>query len=293
MFDRFVRSVVKLAPALLVAALLGCAAESSSRDVALADGGPVRETTSGAYLAARHAERVRDVGAAAQFMEDVLNKDPNNFELLTRAHMLLLADGRFDEAVVMARRILQQSSANPQAHVTLAVDAAKRGNFAAAEQELEGLPLAGANRVVLPLMRAWVQLGAQRPAEALGTLRSLAEIDGFKPLYEYHAALINDVAGRADEAERHYRAALALENGPSVRLVEAAGNFLERRGKGEEARDLYLKYGGQFPDSIMLTAALGRIDRGNVPPAPLVATPNAGLAESLFNVAGALRQESG
>ena len=294
MVDRYVRSVVKLVPALLLAAaLLGCAADQSSRDVAAGGQAPMTETTSGAYLAARHAERVRDVGAAAQYMEDVLNKDPGNFELLTRAHLLLLADGRFDEAVVMAQRILQQSSANPQAHVTLAVDAAKRGNFSAAERELDGLPLAGANRVVLPLMRAWIQLGEGRPAEALGTLHSLAEIDGFKPLYEYHSALINDVAGRADDAERHYRAALAIENGPSVRLVEAAGNFLERHGKGEEARDLYLRYGGQFPDSIMLTAALGRIERGGVPPLPLVATPTAGLAESLFNVAGALRQESG
>jgi tetratricopeptide (TPR) repeat protein len=292
MVDRSVRSVVKLGSALLlVASLFACATEPS-RDVA-GDQGPIRETTSGAYLAARHAERVRDLGSAAQFMEDVLSKDPNNFELLTRAHILLLADGRFDEAVTMARRILQQSSANPQAHVTLAVDAARRANFAAAEQELEGLPLAGANRVVLPLMRAWVQLGQSRPAEALGTLRALAEIDGFKPLYEYHAALINDVAGRADEAERHFRTALGLENGPSVRLVEAAGNFLERRGKGEEARDLYLKYGGQFPDSLMLTSALGRIERGNMSPAPLIGTPAAGLAESLFNVAGALRQESG
>jgi tetratricopeptide (TPR) repeat protein len=294
MVDRFVRSIAKLVPAAIVAAsLLACAADPSSRDVASADQGPMRETTSGSYLAARHAERVRDVGNAARFMAEVLDKDPTNFELLTRAHLLLLADGKFDEAVVMARRILQQSPANPQAHVTLAVDAARKGNPVAAEQELEGLPLAGANRVVLPLMRAWLQLGQGRPAESLATLRSLAEIDGFKPLYEYHAALVNDVAGRADDAERHYRAALALENGPSVRLVEAAGNFLERRGKGEEARDLYLKYGGQFPDSIMLTAALGRIERNTVPPAPVVATPNAGLAESLFNVAGALRQESG
>lgn len=293
MVERSVSSVVKLVPAALLAAalLVACAAEQGPRDVA--DQGPIRVTTTGAYLAARHAERVRDVGSAAQFMEEVLNKDPNNFELMTRAHMLLLADGRFDEAVVMARRILQQSSANPQAHVTLSVDAAKRGDFAAAERELDGLPLAGANRVVLPLMRAWVQLGQGRPAEALGTLRSLAEIDGFKPLYEYHAALVNDVAGRADEAERHYRAALALENGPSVRLVEGAGNFLERRGKGDEARDLYLRYGGQFPDSIGLTAALARIDRRGAPPLPVVATPNAGLAEALFNVAGALRQESG
>ncbi|HEX2113251.1 MAG TPA: tetratricopeptide repeat protein [Alphaproteobacteria bacterium] len=295
MIDRYVRFLAKLSPALTLGAalLVACAAEPARDLGAGGDEGPLPQSISGSYLAARHAERVRDVGGAARFMAEVLEKDPNNFELLTRAHMLLLADGRFDDAVVMARRILQQSAANPQAHVTLAVAAARNGNYSAAEQELEGLPLAGANRVVLPLMRAWLQLAQGRPAEALSTLRSLTEIDGFKPLYEYHAALMNDVAGRTDEAERHYRAALALENGPSVRLVEGAGNFLERRGKGEEARELYLRYGGQFPDSIGLTAALGRIERRGPPPPPVVATPNAGIAEALFNVAGALRQESG
>jgi tetratricopeptide (TPR) repeat protein len=293
MVYRYGRSLVKLVPVILAVSLSSCAAEPSPRDRAIADQGPARQSTTGSYLAARHAERVRDVESAARFMADVLEKDPTNFELLNRVHMLLLADGRFDEAVGVARRILQQSSANPQAHVTLAIEAARRGNYPEAARELEGLPLAGANRVVLPLMRAWIQLGQGRPAEALGTLHSLVEIDGFKPLYEYHAALVNDVAGRTDEAERHYRAALAIENGPSVRLVEGAGNFLERHGKGEEARDLYLRYAGQFPDSIGLTAALARIDRGGPPPAPVVATPNAGLAESLFNVAGALRQEAG
>jgi tetratricopeptide (TPR) repeat protein len=295
MIDRPVRSVVKLVPAVFaVAALLAaCAAASGAPEAGADDGGPVRITTTGAYLAARHAERVRDVGSAARFMAEVLNKDPNNFELLNRAHALLLADGRFEEAVGMAQRILQQNPANPQAHVTLAVDAARRGDFVGAERELESLPLAGANRVVLPLMRAWVQAGQNRPTEALAALRALFEIEGFRPLFEYHAALINDVAGRRGEAERHYRAALALENGPSVRLVEGAGNFLERLGKGDEARDIYLRYGGQFPDSIGLNAALARIDRGGPPPAPVVATPTEGLAEALFNVAGALRQESG
>ena len=142
-------------------------------------------------------------------------------------------------------------------------------------------------------MRAWLQLAQARPAEALDTLKALTEIDGFKPLHEYHAALINDVAGRNDAAERHYRAALAAENGPSVRLVEGAGNFLERRGQPDAARELYLRYGGQFPDSVMLTAALARLDAKGPPPPAVVATPTAGLAESLFNVAGALRQEAG
>jgi tetratricopeptide (TPR) repeat protein len=279
-----------VAAAMLVA---GCAAQDSADATAADNGGTVRKTVVGSYLAGRHAERQRDVTGAARYIGEVLEQDPGNFELLARAHLLMLQDGRFDEAVVLARRIVEQNATNAQAHVTLSVAEARAGHFAQAEKQLESLPLAGANRVLLPLMRAWLQLAQGRPAEALDTLKALAEIDGFKPLHAYHAALINDVAGRQDEAERNYRAALAAENGPSVRLVEGAGNFLERRGQPDAARELYLRYGGQFPDSVMLTAALARLDARTPPPPAVVATPTAGLAESLFNVAGALRQEAG
>jgi tetratricopeptide (TPR) repeat protein len=278
----------------LVAALaVGCAAQESTEAPPPSDGVITPKSTVGAYLAGRHAERQRDVTGAARFMSNVLETDPGNFELLARTHLLLLQDGRFDEATVLAQRIVAQSSANAQAHVTLSVAAARAGDFVAAEKHLEGLPLAGANRVLLPLMRAWLQAAQARPVEAVSTLRPLTDIDGFKPLHDYHAALISDVLGRPDDAERFFRSALAAENGPSVRLVEGAGNFLERRGRSDAARELYVRYGGQFPDSVMLTAAMVRLEANGTPPPPVVATPKAGLAEALFNVAGALRQEAG
>lgn len=269
---------------------------------ACTNGAPVSTTSSesmkigssplGSYLAGRHAERERDIDNAAQFITAVLERDPNNFELLNRAHLLLLADGRFDDAVGMAERIVKLSAANAQANLTLAVRDVRAGNFAAAETTLQGLPLAGANRVVLPLMRSWLQAAQGRPAEALNSLRALSEIEGFKVLYEYHAALINDLAGQADAAQMHYQRTLAGD-GPSVRIVEAVGNFLERQNKTDEARELYTRYSGQFADSLLLTAALARIEARKGPPAPIIANATAGIAEGLFNVAGALRQESG
>ncbi len=274
--------------------LTSCAASNGPEAAASADGdAPIGKSAVGSYLAGRHAERQRDLTNAARYIVDVLQKDPDNFEVLSRAHVLLLADGRFDDAVAIARRIVQQNATNAQANVTLAVADARAGNFAAADKRLEGLPLAGANRVVLPLMRAWLQLAQSQPLSSFETLRSLGQIEGFRPLQEYHAALISDVAGRNEDAEKHYRAALALENGPSVRLVESAGNFLERSGQRDAAREIYARFAGQFPDSIMLTAAMARADAAGPPPVPVVATPLDGLAEALFNVAGALRQESG
>ncbi len=247
----------------------------------------------GHYLAARHAERERDLSNAARFVAKVLERDPNNLEILHRAHLLMLGDGRFAEAVTLARRIDTLSPNNPPANLTLAVAEARNGNFAAAQQHLDGLPLTGANRVLLPLIRAWLEVAQGRPAAALNVLRALDEIDGFRPLYEYHAALINDLTGRPDAAEEHYQRALAGEGGTSIRVIEAAGNFFERQGRPAVARQIYTRYGAPFSDSVLLAAAMARLDANGPPPLPIVSDARTGIAEALFNVAGALRQEGG
>lgn len=247
----------------------------------------------GSYLAARHAERRRDLSSAARYMTEVLRNDPDNFEIMGRTHTLLLEDGRFEEAVALASRIVAASPANAQANITLAVAEARRGDYRAVGQRLEGLPLAGANRVLLPLLRAWVEVAQDRPAAALNVLKSVGEIQGFRPLYEYQAALVSDVAGRHADAEAHYRKALETESGASVRLVEAAGNFFERQGRPDEARQIYARFSSDFPDSVLITAARHRLDQGGGPPGPVVPDARSGMAEALFNVAGALRQEGG
>ena len=84
---------------------------------------PQGASPAGNYLAARQAERMRDHAMAAQFLDRAVADDPSNFELLTRAHTAMINDGRFAEAVELARRILAVSQRNPSAQLTLAVDA--------------------------------------------------------------------------------------------------------------------------------------------------------------------------
>lgn len=295
-FDRKAGGWPRPAALGLIAGLIlaGCAGDAPPSQAGVtAEAEPPRYSPLGSYLASRHAERTRDYESASTFVTNVLKSDPDNFELLGRAHLLLLADGRFDEAVAVAKRIARLSTANPQANLTLAIAEVRDGDLAGAEARLEGMPLVGTNRVVLPLTRAWIQVAEGRPAAALNTLRALDEIEGFKPLYEYHAALINDLTGRPEIAENHYRRALQGESAPSLRLVEAAGNFLERRGQRDAARQMYGRVGAPFAESVMIAAAVARVEANAPPPPPLIATPIVGLAEGLFNVAGALRQESG
>src|ERR1700721_4179714 len=69
-------------------------------------------TTSGSYLAARHASDERDAASAATFYRSALGTDPKNNELLDRAFISSLADGDIDEAVTLADRILAVDKTN-------------------------------------------------------------------------------------------------------------------------------------------------------------------------------------
>src|ERR1041385_3616591 len=55
-------------------------------------------TTSGSYLAARHASVERDAASAAAFYRSALRTDPKNNELLDRAFISSLPEGDLDEA---------------------------------------------------------------------------------------------------------------------------------------------------------------------------------------------------
>src|SRR5215470_18126788 len=91
-------------------------------------------TTSGSYLAARHAGVERDAPAAAAYYRAALRHDPKNGELLERAFLSLLADGEMDEAFRLAERIVQIDKSHRIARLVLGVRALKQRQFGAARQ---------------------------------------------------------------------------------------------------------------------------------------------------------------
>ena len=72
-------------------------------------------TTSGSYLAARHASVERDAASAATFYRSALRNDPKNNELLDRAFISSVAEGDIDEAVSLANRIVASHTKADQA----------------------------------------------------------------------------------------------------------------------------------------------------------------------------------
>lgn len=268
-------------PILRVAA----AASDASSDASIAAGSP-----SGAYLAGLYAGRQQDLESAADFMQQALASDPDNEQLLEQTFVLSAADGRRDETVELARRI---GAANPDqglAGLALAIDAAARGDMDAAEGFLAAMPDKGLSTITAPLLRSWVQVAKGDLAAAKNRVSGLKNRNGFGVFYSLHLALINDVAGDMAAAKIAYEEALKVAGTPTLRLAWVVGNFFERIGESDRATDLYRSALERNPDSTLFETALARVQAGSTP-APTVATPTEGMAETLFNLASLLSQE--
>src|SRR6185369_1318998 len=93
-------------------------------------------TTSGSYLAARHASVERDASSAAAFYRSALRTDPKNNELLDRAFISSVAEGDIDEAVKLAERVLTIDKTNRVARLVVGVHDLKMKKYATAKTNI-------------------------------------------------------------------------------------------------------------------------------------------------------------
>ena len=270
-------------------AVAGCAPAGESTDAPkdAPAAGPMSPL--GSYLAARHAQQVRDYGQAAEYMNHALAEDPGNFDLVRRTFVLRVSEGRIAEAVPLAQRIVQTDHTAGLAQIVLLLEEVKAGNFDAASARARALPNDGAQRLAQPLLIAWSEMGSGRPAPARQSLDSLDALRGVQTLKDLHAALLGDFADRLGDAEEAYKRAVGDQPRLSWRTVELAGNFYERHQRSEEARRLYERLGGGDQGAVVISEALGRIAKGEVPKR-IIATPRDGVAEALFDLASVLDQ---
>ncbi|MGF1608893.1 MAG: tetratricopeptide repeat protein [Kiloniellales bacterium] len=266
--------------------LLVAAAEGEAR----LEGIAVGSSSYGDYLAGLVASNQNDVTAAADFLLQVHKSDPANYEVLRNTFSLVAADGRYAEAVRLARRIVEIDPNLTTANVVLAIDAIVRDDKQAGMAILAQLPKTGLNTMVVPLLASWISLEKDGIEGALAALAPLQDTAGLATLYHMQAALLNDVAGRVAEAEAAYNAALESAPQASLRLAWLAGNFFERKGQPEAAKNAYQGYLAGNPDSFLFEKAFARIEAGTQP-APTIGDYRHGLAEALFNLASLLSQE--
>ena len=272
----------------------GSATAASSVLLAAADSQsdfmPLPASAYGDYLAGLVATHSRDLGAAADFMVRALNSDPDNLDLLRRAFVLSAAEGRHNESLQLARRLVDQEPSNAVALLVLAVDAVARDQPDAARSYLAAQPVRGLSMLYGPLLNGWLQIGAGDLAAAQSAALPLESREGFESLYLMHKALLYDVGGDVERATAAYQDLLGRLDAPSLRFAVLAGNFFERQGQAAAASDIYDKYYRANPDSTLLVSFEDDQNAGAAA-VPILRSYKDGWAEVLFDLAGILSQE--
>ncbi|TPG49932.1 hypothetical protein EAH89_20375 [Roseomonas nepalensis] len=237
----------------------------------------------GAYLAGRLAANESDAAAAAEALLAALAADPDEPEILTRAFSAAVMDGRPD-AVRLARRLPDSQLAA----LLLAGSDAQGGRWERAEARIRGLPRQGSAQILQPLLLAWAQAGRGNPDAALATLRPFVEAGALRAVAALHGAMIADLAGRAREAERLIRVAVAESGEPNLRLTTIAAGILARAGREADGARLFdaMSVGS---DDIALTA--GPAARRAALAGRAVASPVEGMAEAQVALGASLRRQ--
>lgn len=236
----------------------------------------------GNYLAGRFAQSEADTAAAADRLLEALRRDPDQPELISRAFLATLLDGRPD-ALRLARRLPD----NQAAALLLVGAEAQAGRWDRAEARIRALPRQGPSSLLSPLLLAWALQGKGQTDQAIATLRPLTEQGRLRGLHALHLALIADLGGRGREAERHARLALAESPEPSLRLVQLAAGLLARHGQSAEAQRMIETLARGLGDVAL--AAGTEAERREILATRGVASAAEGMAEAHLALAAALR----
>ncbi|WP_170294584.1 tetratricopeptide repeat protein [Roseospira navarrensis] len=248
----------------------------------------------GKYLAGRAAQYDNNISAAASHFADALAADPGNPMLMRRAYYYLMADGRFDEAVGVARDAVVALAGEDFAPLLLASSAMRDGNPNDAVGWLWPIEANGLNALLQPMLLAWARLDTGDLDGALEALEPARSMASARRLVDLHGILIADISG--DRARAGALLDAYLEDGPpdNARPLELIVMLLTHQGRTAEALDLVEDYLAQGPAPLMVSDLAARVRaEGADGVSDLVTTAREGYAEALYHTGLAVNQGQG
>jgi tetratricopeptide (TPR) repeat protein len=243
----------------------------------------------GNYLAALIASADRDTASAEAFYREALRVDPRNPELLERAFGAALSNGDELSANGLAERLLARDPTNNLARLAGAVHAIAQGQYAAGRAELVSAD--GRSRdATASLLAAWCYAGQLDQRRALDTLDHIRD-PGMAAFRDYHAGLIADLLGNAQEARRRLKSAYDADKG-TLRFVDAYARFLAAHGDPDGAKKVYAEFSTAVPHHPTVESALAALNASQ-PLEPMVRSAKEGAAEVLYGLGAAGSRQEG
>src|SRR5579859_298199 len=248
-------------------------------------------TTSGSYLAARHASVERDAAAAATFYRSALRTDPKNNELLDRAFISSLADGDIDEAIKLADRILSIDKTNRVARLVIGVRDLKAKKYASAQTNINQSIRGPITDLVATLLSGWAAYGAGDTKTAVATIDKLAGPEWYPIFKDLHTGMILELAGKEKDAGVRLERAYKLEDS-MLRVSDDYARWLSRNKDAASAKAVYETFDKKLPRHPLILDAMRETDAGKKLP-PIVDSPQAGAAEALYGIGATLTRRGG
>jgi len=244
----------------------------------------------GDYLSARFAVEQHDFGEAAKFYTSSLERDPGNPQLTTFAFFYSAISGQVDAAAKLADKLAAVTPDDRAARLTLAVAALKHRDYRAAREQIAKSAKGPFTSFTVALIDAWAAAGMGDGDGAAADLKLLHAQHSADALAYFNEAMVAELLGHKDVADTDYKLALDTA-GPTPRVVDAYGRFLERDGRNEEAKALYEKQKGDDAFAAVVEPGLDRIANG-VKPNALAPRAEDGAAEALFGIAASLNDDA-
>lgn len=219
----------------------------------------------GAFLAARHAGVNRDAQVAADYYAEALRRMPGDAILTDRAYVTAILAGEMDNAVDLAAASAAAGDPSRLASLYLAVDQIHARHFTQALDTLNGAPDFGPfNAFLAQIWTQWALLGSGAVDEALAGAEALSAPGFLSPFIPIHRAMLFDAAGRDEDADGAYQAAVFASPFPRM-ATELYGNFLERKRRPDDAAALYQAYLDGDPADASIRRALDSVSTGHRP----------------------------
>ncbi len=248
----------------------------------------------GSYMAGRLARSHHDSASAVTFYRRALDRDPFDPQVVENSFMAEAAEGNFERATALARRVINNQGGHRLAHMWLATDAVRLRQFALANEHL-GKSAGGGpiGELTATLARSWVRLAEGNSAGAIDLLRNFRIAEAAQNYVRYHRALVSDLAGRRSEAAREYEAVFR-QDPRTPRLVLAYAQHAASGGDLKLARNIIKEHLDKVAgDGQPMVRALQSQLQGNEVIRLLVDSPEAGYAEVFYGLGEALAGEGG
>ncbi|WP_143033445.1 tetratricopeptide repeat protein [Roseicitreum antarcticum] len=254
---------------------------------ALGSGAAGAQERAGPFLAARAASGIGDHAPAALYFGRVLLADPENPVFLEGGVLANAATGDIETALALARRMVDLGISSQIANLVVLAGDFAQGDYAAVLESQAAGREAGV--LVDALATGWAHLGQGSMSESLAAFDTLVADDAMASFGLNQKAFALAMVGDLEAAE----AIFAGADGPVAmnrRSVLAHVAILSQLDRMEEATALINDMFDVDAEADILAIRAALADGERIP-LTTVTTPQDGLAEALFSVAGALSSD--